>query len=272
MRKFSIVVMFAIFLFLISCDNSSSPEVIVYPEELKTAQTNVLAELNKLTAEMTEYTNSLKTSDIAGNEEAVRTRLLKFVNDYDYVDEALIMSNKGVLDIIEPASYQESEGSDVSSQEQIVRLLKDKKTVTSKLFKVVEGYNAIVYIIPVVIDGNIKVSLAVLIDPARLFKPILEKIASTKTLTFFVIENTGMTLYDPDPSEIGLNTITDQLYQAYPEVIAACTKIANGEEGKTSYTFFNSGMNKINKFNVLWKTIKFVDSDWKIVYKIEQTN
>lgn len=269
MRKLFLLLA-AISILLISCDNSSSPEVIVYPDELKTAQTDVLSELSKLTTDMNSYVNTLKTFNIETNEQVVRERLLKFVNDYDYIDEALIMSNKGVLDLIEPAAYKESEGTDVSSQEQIIRLLKDKKPVTSKIFKVVEGYYAIVYIIPVIVDGNIKVSLAVLIDPSRLFKPILENISKDKNFTFFVLENTGMVLYDPDPSEIGLNTITDPLYQSYPEVVAACTKIANGEEGKTAYTFFNTGMSKVDKFDVWWKSIKFIDSDWKIVYKKEQ--
>ncbi|HRP02364.1 MAG TPA: hypothetical protein PLE30_06930 [Candidatus Kapabacteria bacterium] len=269
MQKYILSIM-ALFLLLVSCDNSNSPEVVNYPIELRTAQTDVLSELDSLTKEMNEFADSLKTTDIQLNEEKVRARLLKFVDDYDYIDEALIMSDKGILNLIEPAKYKESEGTDVSSQEQIVRLIKEKKPVTSKIFKVVEGYYSIVYIIPVIVDGNIKVSIAVLIDPSRLFKPILEKISKDKDFTFFVIENTGMVLYDPDPSEIGLNTITDPYYQDYPEVVAACTKIANGEEGQTAYTFYNTGMSEMDKFDVYWKSIKFIDSDWKIVYKIEK--
>ncbi len=270
MQKY-IVVLFAAFLFLISCNNSTSPEVVVYPDELKTAQSAVLGELSKLTTEMNNYTDSLISLDISANESNIRARLSNFVDDYDYVVEALIMSDKGVINWIEPAKFKDSEGSDVSTQEQIVRLLRDKKPVTSQIFKVVEGYNAIVYLIPVIVDGNIKVNLAVIIDPAKLFKPILEGIALNKDFTFFVLENSGIVLYDPDEFEIGLNTITDPFYQDYPEVVSACTNISKGEEGKESYSFFDTGMKKIIKCEVWWKTLRFVDSDWKIVYKKEET-
>jgi hypothetical protein len=255
--------------FIISCDNSTDSNVITLPAELGVANIEIKSELDGLSAYMNKSIDTLKQLDFTTEESKVRQILRNIDGRYLFIDEALIVSNKGVLDMIEPAKYKSSEGTDVSYQEHIQRLLTKKVPVTSKLFYVVEGYYAIVYTIPVIKNGDILFSLTVLIDPTRLLGVKLESISKNKDFTFFVLEDTGVVLWDPDSTEVGRNTLTDSLYQQYPEVIKACTKVTQNESGTTSYTFFNTGMNKVDKFDVWWNSTNFIDSHWKIVYKKE---
>jgi hypothetical protein len=254
---------------IISCENSSDTNSIILPPELNQAGNDIKAEIDELTLYMNLSIDSLKNFDFVSQENSVRQILRNIDDRYFFVDEVLIISNKGILDIIEPAKYQASEGVDVSTQEHNQRLLQNKIPVTSKLFHVVEGYNAIVYTIPIMKNGIMVSELAVLIDPTRLLGVKLDPISKGKNFTFFVLEDTGVILWDPDSSEVGRNFLTDPLYQQYPEVIKAGNEIIKNETGKTSYTFLNTGMNKVEKFDAWWSSIHFVDSHWLIVYKKE---
>jgi hypothetical protein len=260
---------FLIFLLIISCENSTDSTNITLPLELGQAGKEIKDEIDELTQYMNLSIDTLKTLDFVTQENKVRQILRNIDDRYFFIDEVLIISSKGVLDIIEPEKYKESEGVDVSAQEHNQRLIKNRVSVTSKLFYVVEGYYAIVYTIPIIKNGEMVSELAVLIDPTRLLGVKLGPISKGKNFTFFVLEDTGVVLWDPDSTEVGRNTLTDSLYQQYPEVIKACTKITQNETGTTSYTFFNTGMNKIDKFDVWWSSIHFVDSHWLIVYKKE---
>lgn len=74
---------------------------------------------------------------------AVRPVLRKLLAAQPLVEDAGYVTAAGRLAIIEPAKYRKSEGTDISKQPQVQRLLATKKPVMGGEFRMVEGFDAV---------------------------------------------------------------------------------------------------------------------------------
>ncbi len=268
MAIFLLVLLFIAF--ILSCSNSNdNKDENSEPAELVTAFNNVKTTLDELDLGLRATRDTIAKLDFITDDTAIRTILDEIVARFDFCDEAFTLDCNGVLNKIQPAKYQESEGTDVSQQPHNQRIFQNKTPVTSELFKVVEGYQAVVFSYPIIKGDSVAGVVGVIIDPARLFAAELLPIFQGKDFAIFAMEHTSTVLYDIDSAEIGRNTLADTMFQNFPEVLQACRKMLAADSGFTTFFFYTDGMEKKKYFKSWWKTIHFVDSKWTLVYKKE---
>ena len=126
-------------------------------------------------------------------------------------------------------------GADISYQDHIKKIMKTHEPVVSDVFKAVQGYQIVVYHVPVFKDGHYEGSLAALIPFKSLSKEYLENIRIGKNGYAWVISQKGVELYCPVPGHTG-NTIF-QTSNKFPSVISMAKKMMAGESGTTKYTY-----------------------------------
>jgi hypothetical protein len=164
--------------------------------------------------------------------------------------------------------YYLSQGTDISQQDHIVKIFETKQPVLSQSFDVVEGYNAVIDMYPILDNTGILGTVAGIFPPHLILGRVIAPYVSGEPFEIWVMESGGNVLYDQDAEEIGLNVITDPLYADFPELIAAAQRIDSEESGETTYSFYQTGTNNKVVKKTYWKTFKLLDNQWKIVWVI----
>jgi hypothetical protein len=81
----------------------------------------------------------------------------------------------------------------------------------------------------------------------------------------WIMETSGLQVYDADPEEIGLNLATDPLYDAYPDLQALIQDMQNQEHGAGVYTFLATGFDSLVDKRATWATARFGERAWRVV-------
>jgi hypothetical protein len=234
-------------------------------------------EIDQVIHDLTSSFDTLN-ADLAGNAAAIamnpadttgiRMKLQEMYNRTSFVVEFAYVSPEKILQIVEPSLYYPSQGTDISQQDHIVKIFETKQPVLSQSFEVVEGYNAVIDMYPILDNTGILGTVAGIFPPHVILGRIIAPYVSGETFEIWVMESGGNVLYDQDSEEIGLNVITDPLYADFPELIAAAQRIDSEESGETTYSFYQTGTNNKVVKKTYWKTFKLLDNQWKIVWVI----
>jgi len=183
-----------------------------------------------------------------------------FSENFSFIDE------EGILKIIEPPAFYPYQGSDVSQQEHVVRAWTTLEPVLSEEFYAVEGYYATVDLHPIVSNGILEGGVSTLFKPEDILGRIILPYVSGEAFEMWVMEKGGVVLYDQDADEIGRNVITDTLYQAFPELIAAAELIDAEKSGETKYSFYQTGTTTKVVKKTYWDTWELYGTEWKIIW------
>lgn len=188
-----------------------------------------------------------------------------------YVVDSSFIDNKGIMRFIEPKQYQNYEGSDISKQDAIIKMLKTQKLRMGNAFVSVEGIKSIDIEYPVFSKGKQFLgSISMLIKYDELIRSVAEKIEKAPGVNCMVMQKDGLILYKTDPTQIGRNTFTDPLYKDFPEVIALAKRMTKEKAGEGFYSFTTPGTKNVVKKRNVWRTIHFFNNDWIIAaYKEE---
>ncbi|MDD5073033.1 MAG: cache domain-containing protein [Candidatus Omnitrophica bacterium] len=180
--------------------------------------------------------------------------------DCSYIDA------KGIMAIVEPEEYKSCEGSDVSGQEQVIRIQRTRRPVMSDAFKCVEGFYASDIEQPVFsARGDFAGSVSLLFKPEDLLSAVIKSVTNDPSLYIWVMQKDGRILYDPDPDQIGRMLFSDPLYEPFPDTVAFGRKIAADRTGSGSYNFYDLGTTKPVKKNAVWTTIALHGTEWRLV-------
>lgn len=251
-------------LFALSCKNDDEPD---FPPEITTVINSVSASLDSLSNALATDVAYFATSGV--DTSVVRTRLQNLYNASSFATEFVFTTPQGILQLVEPPAFYPSQGTDISQQAHIIKAFQTKKPVLSDAFQVVEGYQAVVEIHPVVNNNQVLGALSGLYVPSYLLErsilPVI-MLSSKPPFEIWVMEKSGKVLYDQDAAEIGLNVFTDSAYANFPELIAACQKIANQASGETSYSYFQTGTTTVVTKKTYWKTLGIHGNEWKIIW------
>lgn len=198
------------------------------------------------------------------NEAEIRKLLQKNYNDgQPHVINSAFIDGKGMMKMIEPDKYHAYEGSDISQQEAVIKMLKIKKPRMGNLFLAVEGIKSVDIESPVFSkEKQFLGSISILIKPDELIRSAAAAIEKDAGVQCWVMQKNGVILYETDPAQTGLNIFSDDLYKNYPELIALGKRMVKEEKGKGFYTFQSPGTNRIVKKQAAWKTIHFFNNDW----------
>jgi hypothetical protein len=187
-----------------------------------------------------------------------------------YVVDSTFIDSKGIMRFIEPKQYQNYEGSDISKQEAIIKMLKTEKPRMGNAFVSVEGIKSIDIEYPVFSKGKQFLgSISMLIKHDELIRSVAAKIEKELGVNCMVMQKDGLILYKTDSTQIGRNTFTDPLYKDFPDLIALGKRMIKEKEGKGFYTFGTPGTKNVVKKLAVWKTIHFFNNDWIIVAQKE---
>ena len=183
-----------------------------------------------------------------------------------YVVDCATIDRNGTMLVVEPGAYHEFEGSDISQQEQIIRLRQTGQPVLSQTFRAVEGFNAVDLQWPVFSpDGELVGSVSMLIRPESFLSVLIEPEVQGSSIDAWVMQLDGLILYDPDGDEIGRNLFTDPLYQPFPQLLTMGREIAANEAGTGTYEFFGTGMSAPVKKAASWCSVGLHGTEWRVV-------
>lgn len=227
----------------------------------KTLQT----ELNSLDADLANAAKQLSVIGITGPE--ATKILLTLCKDRPYVVDCSTIDASGKLVAIMPEEYSKFEGSDISAQEQIIKLFQTKQPVFSHIFKAVEGFAAVDLEHPVFSEkGDLIGSVSALIKVEVLFDKLARpEMAGTGFENVWAIQKDGLIIFDYHTAEIGTNLFTDPLYQPYPQLLTLGKQICDRESGCGSYTYVTQGVKESVKKQACWTTLALRGTQWRII-------
>ena len=199
------------------------------------------------------------------NAGARRALVSLFKSCPDIIDVCTV-SPEGKIVLVEPARYRNFEGADINHQEQVKCVRETKKPVMSKVFKSVEGIYALDFEHPVLSDkGEFLGSVSILFRPDALFGPMLASIYKGSGYETFILQTDGLLLCDPDPKQVGRNTLDDSMYKPFPQVAALSKRMVAEKSGYGTYEFTSPTSQKAVKKEAHWTTATLPGAEWRVV-------
>ena len=173
---------------------------------------------------------------------------------------------KGIMATVEPGEYKNFEGENISSQEQIIELHRTNKPVLSRVFRSVEGFEAVDLEYPVFApDGQLTGSVSLLLRPEFFLSSIIAQAAQRSPVEAWLMQTDGRILYDREREEIGRMLFSDPLYKPFPGLLEIGRKIASDETGSGSYEFLGLGLEKPVKKTAFWTSVGIHGTRWRLV-------
>ncbi len=126
----------------------------------------------------------------------------------------------GVLAAVEPDTYGQALGTDVTDQEHIRWVFLHKKPLLSRIFKLVEEDSYAVSLqVPILRDGVMAGALAAIVRPERVIPTLIpDELRRDKAARLWCIQDDGYVLYDNDLNQVGAYLFKDETCDEYPEL------------------------------------------------------
>jgi hypothetical protein len=260
MRRFVLVITALLFFFMagqaFAGDNLSNAA-----SKIKSGILNILKGIEKTISHAAKETGKAEIQ----REAEIRKLLQSCNTGRPYVVDSTFIDNKGIMRFIEPQQYRNYEGSDISKQEAIIKMLKKKKPRMGNAFVSVEGIKSIDIEYPVFSkEKQFLGSISMLIKYDELIRSVAAIVEKELGVDCMVMQKDGLILYKTDPAQIGHNTFTDPLYKDFPELLALGKRMIKEKEGEGFYSFLTPGTKNVVKKRNVWKTVHFFNNEWII--------
>jgi hypothetical protein len=234
------------------------------PPILTELEKEITAELNKMDQDLALLSERISDKDL--KTAGTRKRLGDFCRSHTYAVDCAVVDRNGRMVLVVPEEYAGFEGSDISSQEQIIRLQESKKPVLSNVIKTVEGIDAVDLEHPVFSSqGELAGSVSVLFRPESLFSYVITAVLKGMPAESFVMQTDGRILYDADNEEVGRMLFDDPRYKPFPQLLALGTLISREKKGAGSYEYRQEGSEKLVKKDAHWTTVGLHGTEWRLV-------
>lgn len=235
------------------------------PFILRSAAEAVGNHLNALDRDLAEASGRLANLDL--KREAARRVIRRLhARHSDCVIDACTISPGGVMLLVEPARYSSFEGKDISGQEQIKTLMRTRRPVMSRVFRTVEGIEAVDLEYPVFgPEGKYRGSMSVIFQPWVLIGKSVHDLVAGMPMEVWAMQPDGSIIYDVDPHEVGRNLFTDKTYQPFPELVQLGRRIAAVPEGHGSYSYFKAETSEVVRKNAWWVSLELHGMAWRLV-------
>jgi hypothetical protein len=234
------------------------------PPVLPELEKEITAELNKIDRDLARIAGRLSEKDFKTAE--TRKMLGDLCHSYPYAVDCTVVDGNGRMALVEPGEYSKFEGSDISAQEQIIRLRESKKPVMSNVIRTVEGIDAVDLEQPVFTSrGELTGSVSVLFKPEAMLAAIISPVVQGMPVDAWLMQKDGRILYDPDREEVGLMLFDDPMYKPYPQLLALGELIAGEKSGAGSYEFLGPELKKPVVKDAHWTTVGLHGTEWRLV-------
>jgi hypothetical protein len=129
---------------------------------------------------------------------------------YPWAISSATVSNESILVGIAPDTYNNTIGTNLSFQEQTVRIIQAQGAHVSTVFPIVEGSPAIVQSYPVFTSNGTYLGYVDLTyRPDMFIGRIAESVLNSTLYEAMVIQTDGVILYSPNPADVGRNGFLD---------------------------------------------------------------
>lgn len=234
------------------------------PPILSALEKETSAELDRMDQDVARLARNISERGLKTDQ--TRRMLGVLCRTYKYATDCSFVDRNGRMVIVEPEEYAGFEGSDISTQEQVMRLHESRKAVLSNAFRAVEGFYAVDLEYPVISPhGELEGSVSVLIRPESLFSHIITPALRGMPAEAFVMQKDGRILYDEDRGEVGRMLFEDPMYKQFPQLTAFGTLISKEKNGAGSYDFMQRGAKKVVKKDAHWTTVGLHGTEWRLV-------
>lgn len=231
---------------------------------LRDVQQKVSGEFARLDAALQRTARMLGGSGLTG--ESARSSLAELCKAFSFAVDCTAVDARGRMLTVEPPPYRRFEGSDISGQEQVKRVMKKRKPVLSSVFKAVEGFYAVDVEYPVLNPAGAYIgSVSLLFRPEMLFRQTLPPLIQGFPVNVWVMEKRGTILYDDDPSQIGLHLFRSPRYRPYPQLLKLGRRISSQQEGSGRYRYKIPGRETVAEKTAYWKSVSLYGTEWRIV-------
>jgi beta-N-acetylhexosaminidase len=242
----------------ISKEPNLSPDVC---PELHVLRIRVQDQLDSMDRDLALAAYRISQTGLSGDQ--TRSILNQLASAHEGVFDTCTVNHQGIMTTVEPREYKEYEGSDISKQEQVLRLHKTKAPVLSNAFMAVEGFAAADLERPVFSsDRQLAGSVSMLLEARKLFAPFTK---SYPEFEMMVLQEDGFILFDSDTAQIGRNTFTDPLYQSFPDLLNLCKQVTGNRYGSGTYSFWDENRQQVLKKTAYWNTVGLHGTEWRIV-------
>jgi hypothetical protein len=234
------------------------------PPILSELEKEITARLDKMDKDIAGVATSLSGMDL--RKAGKRKMLGDLCRRYPYAVDCSFVDREGRMVLVEPVEYAKFEGSDISTQEQVIRIHKTKKPVLSNAFWAVEGFDAVDLEYPVFSPGGeFEGSVSMLTRPEVMLSHILTPVLQGMPVEVFVMQPDGRILYDEDKEEVGRMLFTDPLYKPFPQLLALGTLVCRDRNGAGTYDFKQKGSEKLVRKDAHWTTVGLHGTEWRLV-------
>ncbi|MCU0629702.1 MAG: cache domain-containing protein [Methanoregulaceae archaeon] len=193
-----------------------------------------------------------------------KTELVK-MGDFPWAIDTITIDEHGIINNVEPESFRSVIGENLSDQEHLQRLYREKVPVMSDVFLSVEGVPAVDVASPVFSsDGRFIGATTLLFKPGPFFVKNTPNKPDGTPWHLMVMQKDGLVVYDPDTVQIGKNAFTDPLFKPFPDLIALAGEMSRERVGSGTYTFTDAkGMNVTKE--AVWTTVGIRGAEWRLV-------
>jgi hypothetical protein len=216
---------------------------------LKRLQTDITAGFKTLDTESANTAKQLAKIEFKSKE--ARDKLLSICKRGAWIADCSIVDAAGIMVVVEPKSFADFEGSNISKQKHIMRMHKTKKPVMSSVFRSVEGFDAIDIEHPILSKpGVLKGSVSILLKPEEFLTGIAANASQGKEgHRIIVTQKDGLVLYDSVLGGTGKNLFTDSVYSSS---VQGVKKIAEKKRGNI-------------KPATAWDTVSLYGAEWRVI-------
>ncbi len=232
-------------------------------------QADIQGSLDGLDSDVANASQDLSVTGLEGN--SARGVLKKLMETNPNLVEAATVSKDGKIIAAECRDCEGGEGANISSQEHIAHILKDKTPAFSNEFLLVEGYNGTALAYPVFSpSGELMGGISTIIKPDDLIDASVAPRLNGTDYSFWAMQLDGLIIYDKDSGQTGkgqagLNLFTDSIYEPFPSLQALAHTMAGARSGQGSYSFNISSENStIVLKDAYWTTAGLHGKEWRL--------
>ncbi len=266
LKKLSIVTL-ALFLLLLPA-LTCQPQQIALDLQLKglteKIKQAVQIELNNTDLDLSNAAAELSRTGLSGDEAG--NILNELVVKHPFIIDTCTTDAAGKMITVAPDAYRQYEGTDIGTQDVMIKFMETKQPMLSQMFPAVEGVDGVIIIWPVVSqDGKFMGSVSAFFKPETLFATLcMPEIKGTGIATD-VFQLDGLDIYDSTGYDTGKNLFADPVAQQFPDLIAMGQKMVVEESGTGSYTNTDPDTGKTIKKLANWDTIQLHDTAWRLM-------
>jgi hypothetical protein len=242
------------------------------PFALLQIQAEVQGNLSDLDSQVAKASCDLSSTGLQGD--AASAVLRSLLDNNSNLIEAVTVSDEGKIVAAECKGCEGAVGANISNQEHIARILKERIPAFSKEFMLVEGFNGTALAYPVFSpQGQLLGGISTIIEPDKLLGDIVASslglnIPNRSNITdygFWAIQLDGRVIYDRDTSQIGRYLFQDPLYRPFPTLLDLGHRIAAERSGHGSYRYYATEENEsVVTKEVYWTTAGLHGREWRL--------